>query len=167
MRPHDVVAPVCTPSTAPSPCRRRASGQRAATPPAAIGSRPARGTVRHPLGGLFLGPFREPVPPWKCRHPAESSGRSRPGEQFRHPLGRLFFNPGFASRRRGRHACRGKLWTQSVRGTVRHPLGGLFLPARPGCRIPPCRPRVLTHPIRYPTASLISIGSGCRSTAGP
>ena len=79
MRPHDVSG-ACghTPSTAPSPCRRPSVGQRAATPPAAIGSRPARGTVRHPSAGYSSVPFREPVPLWKCRHPAESSEGAGP-----------------------------------------------------------------------------------------
>ena len=95
MRPHDVVAPDHTPSTAPSPCRRRASGQRAATPPAAIGSRPARGTVRHPLGGLFLGPVSRAGTAVEVPASRGKLRRSRPGEQFRHPLGGLFFNPGF------------------------------------------------------------------------
>ena len=77
--PHDVVAPVALPPPHRRPhlpaSERR--GQRAATPPAAIGS-PARGTVRHPLGGLFLGPVCERYTPWKCRHPAESSEGAGP-----------------------------------------------------------------------------------------
>ena len=112
MRPHDVSG-ACghAPSTAPSPTAGvRASGQRAATP-AAIGSRPARGTVRHPLGGLFLGPVSRAGTAVEVPASAESSEGAGPENSSATPLGGLFFNPGFASRRRGRHACRGKLWT--------------------------------------------------------
>ena len=58
-----MVAPVAVPSTAPSPCRRPSVG------PARLYRRRQSARDRPgelfatPLGGLFLGPFREPVPP--------------------------------------------------------------------------------------------------------
>ena len=108
------------PSTAPHPAGVRARRASAPQPAGGNRSRPAR-ELFATLGGLFLGPVSRAGTAVEVPASRGKLRRSRPGEQFLHPLGGLFFNPGFASRRRGRHACRGKLWTQSVRGMVRHP----------------------------------------------
>ena len=78
MRPHDVSG-ACghTLHGALYPAGVRASGQRAATPPAAIG-RDRPGNCSPPSAGYSSAPLREPVPPWKCRHPAESSEGAGP-----------------------------------------------------------------------------------------
>ena len=157
MRPHDVSG-ACghTPPRRPHPAgvERRAS---AATPPAAIGSRPAPGTVRHPPRRAIPRPrFASPVP-WKCRHPRKLEGAG-PENSSATPPRRAVLQPRFRESAPRKTCVPRKTLDAVGPGTVRHPLGGLFLPARPGCRFPTCRPRVLTHPIRYPTASLISIG---------
>ena len=159
MRPHDVSG-ACghTPSTAPSPCRR-----------------PSVGPARHPAGGnrLATGPgtwFATPSaaiprPRFASRRTAvevpASRGklrRSRPGEQFRHPLGGLFFNPGFASRRGKTCVPRKSSGRRRGNGSPPPSAGCSFRLGLADVEFPTCRPRVLTHPIRYPTASLISIG---------
>ena len=168
MRPHDVSG-ACghTPPRRPHPAGVRASGQRAATPPAAIGSRPARGLFATPSAGYSSARFAS-------RYRRGSAGirgklqKSRPENSSATPLGGLFFNPGFASRRRGRHACRGKLWTQSVRERFATPsagcsfrLGNVIIPHLPssGSHAPDQVPDSVTD-IDRPAAR-------CRSTAGP
>ena len=80
MRPHDVSG-ACghTPSTAPSPCRRPSVGPARRKPRRRqSGSRPAGELFATPSAGYSSALFREPVPPWKCRHPAESSEGAGP-----------------------------------------------------------------------------------------
>ena len=133
-----------------------ASGQRA-TPPAAIGPATGPGNCSPPLGGLFLGPVSRagtavevPASRGKLSEGAgpENSSATPSAGCSSTPVSRV----GAAV-----HACRGKLWTQSVRerfATPRRavPSGSAWMSNSP--------PAVLglTHPIRYPTASLISIG---------
>ena len=156
MRPHDEWRLWPPPPTAPSPCRRPSVGPARRNP--AGGNRLATGpgNCSPPLGGLF------PRPRFASRYRRGSAGirgklrRSRPGEQFRHPPAGCSSTPvsrvGAAEDMR---AAENSGRSRSERFAT--PPGGLFLPARPGCRIPHL-PSSGSHPIRYPTASLISIG---------
>ena len=137
------------------PARRPSVGPARRNPPAAIGSRPARGTVRHPLGGLPADISADRAP---CRHPAESSEGAGPENSSATPLGGLFFNPGFRESA-PRKTCVPRKTLDAVgpgNGSP-PPRRAVPLQSRPGCRIPTCRPRVL-RTRSGATASLISIG---------
>ena len=125
------------PSTAPHR-RRPSAGPCRNLPPAAIGSRPAR-ELFATLGGLFLGPASRAgtaveVPGILRKAQKEPARRTVPP-----PPRRAVLQPRFRESALRRHACRGKLWT-SVRGTVRHPLGGLRFRLGLDVEFPTCRP---------------------------
>ena len=158
MRPHDVSG-ACG-HTLHGALTLPASERRASAPQPrrrqSVRDRPGE-LFATPSAGYSSAPFREPVPPWKCRHPAESSEGAGPENSSATPSAGCSSTP--VSESAPRKTCVPRKTLDAVGpGNGSPPLGGLFLPARPGCRIPTCRPRVLTHPIRYPTASLISIG---------
>ena len=115
MRPHESSAPWPYPPRRPHLPASERRGQRAATPPAQS-ARDRPGELLATLGGLFLGPVSATVPPWKCRHPAESlkepARRTVPP-----PPRRAVLQPRFREESAPRHMpCAENRWTQSVRG---------------------------------------------------
>ena len=166
MRPHDAsgACVACTLPRRPHPAGVRASGQRAATPPAAIGSRPARGTVRHPPRRAIPRP-RFTVPHVEAPASRGKLRRSRPGEQFRHPSAGCSSTP--VSRVGAAETCVPRKTLDAVGpGNGSPPRRAVPSGSARMSNSPPAVLR-FTHPIRYPTASLISIGrQRCRSTAG-
>ena len=154
-----------------SPCLKRPASASAPQPRRRQSVRDRPGELfATPSAGVPRPPFREPVPPGKCRHPAESSEGAGP-ENSSATLGGLFFNPGFGESAPRKTCVPRKTLDAVGPGNGSPPLGGA-VPSGSASDVEfPHLPssRVLTHPIRYPTASLISIGrrSGCRSTAGP
>ena len=138
------------------PAGVRASGQRAATPPAAIGSRPARELFATPRRAIprprFASRTAVEVPASRGKPegagPENSSATSSAGCSST-PVSRV----GAAEDMRAAENS-----GRSRSGERFATLGGLFLPARPGCRIPHLPSSGSHAPIRYPTASLISIG---------
>ena len=122
------------------------------------------GTVRHPLGGLFLGPVSRPVPPWKCRHPAKLQ---------KEPARRTVYAPSAGcscpvSRVGAAEDVPRKTLDAVGPGNSSPPLRQAVLPARPGCRNSP--PAVLgSHaPDQVPDSvtDIDPAGSGCRSPQG-
>ena len=136
MRPHDVSGACHTLHGAPSPCRR--SERRASARLAGGGNRLATGPgeLFTPSEWLFLGPVSRAGTAVEAAGIRGKLRRSRRRTVPPPPLGGLFFNPGFASRRA--KTCVPRKTLDAVGpGTVRHPPRRLhFLPARLDVRIP-------------------------------
>ena len=141
-------------ASAPQPRRRQSARDRP-------------GELFATLGGLFLGPVSRAGTAAEVPASRGKPVASRPGEEVPPPPRRAVLQPRFRESAPRKTCVPRKTLDAVGPGNARSPAGCSF---RLGLMSNfTCRPRVLAvHPIRYPTASLISIGrQRCRSTAGP
>ena len=144
------------PPRRPHPAGVRASGQRAAPPSNRLATGP--GNCSPPLGGAIPRPVSRAGTVVEAPHPAESPEGAGPENSLRHPSAGC--SSTLVSRVGAAEDMRAAENSDAVGpGNGSPPLGGgLFLPARPGCRIPHLPSSGSHAPDQVPTASLISIG---------